>query len=171
MKKLIAIVFLLISLSYSKDKISIANILKSSFSEDIRIEKKKFTLSNKEVKSIQKTAKAKLRLRAVHIFEVKENNTTVGNAVLIKQRIRTRNANILYITDANDKIKSIEVLSFGEAEEYRPNKKWQKMLEGKSREDELTVGEDLALITGATMSVKSLASATRIALAILAIKD
>lgn len=169
MKIFVAVFILSLSL-YAKGSISIQEILQDNFMEDIKVEKKSLILTKEDAKLIQQNAKVKLDSKIVRLYHVMQNDKIIGYGVLMKKRIRTKNAAVLYMIGSDKKIKAIEILSFSEPQEYKPNKAWQKVFDGKSSEDMLIAGKDIPTISGATMSADALSRAARLALAIIKIK-
>ena len=53
------------------------------------------------------------------------------------------------------------MLAFLEPPEYRPPERWLAQLDGKGPADRLTVGQDLAPISGATLSARGIAEESR----------
>jgi Na+-translocating ferredoxin:NAD+ oxidoreductase RnfG subunit len=164
--KITLIFFIFISTLFAKDSISIEKILQSNYDANISVVKKSLILTKEEAKVIQKQAKSKLSSKIVRYYEVKKENSTVGHAILLKQRIRTKNAAILYMVDANKSMLGIEIVSFKEPSEYKPNSQWHEIFIGKTSEDILIAGKDIATISGATLSARAIADAARLALAI-----
>jgi hypothetical protein len=64
-------------------------------------------------------------------------------------------------------IKSIEIIQFQEPSEYKPNQAWKDVFTGKSKADNLFSGKGIPTISGATMSARAIADASRIALSIV----
>ncbi|CAA6798714.1 MAG: Unknown protein [uncultured Sulfurovum sp.] len=167
-KKITLIFTILTSMLFSQEKISIDELLKSNFDNlDIKIEKKSLILTKEDVKNIQTLANTKVGSKIVRYYKVTKNEEILGNAILLKQRIRTKNAAILYIVDANKSMLSTEIVSFKEPSEYKPNKEWTEVLNGKTSEDTLMAGKDIPTISGATLSARAISDAARLALAIV----
>ncbi len=165
-QKITIIFFIFISTLFAKDTISIEKILQSNYDTNISVVKKSLILTKAEAKEIQQQAKSKLSSKIIRYYEVKKENTTLGHAILLKQRIRTKSAAILYMVDANNTMIAIEIISFKEPSEYKPNTTWKEIFIGKTSEDTLVAGKDIATISGATMSARAISNAARIALAI-----
>ena len=167
MIKNLLILTLLSTTLFSKG-LGVKKILKESFSYNITVEKKSIILTKEEAKAIQEKAKAKLNSKIVRLFKVSEADKTVGYGVVLKRKVRTKNTAVLYIIDSNQTIKSIEILSFKEPLEYKPNDSWKEVFEGKNSNDMLISGKDIPTISGATMSARAITDMSRIALAIIA---
>lgn len=168
MNRYIILVSVLFSnLLFAKVNLHVENILKQNFSQEIVVKEKRLVLKKKTIKKIQKIAKARMKIRMVYLYDILQNNKVKGYGVVIKQRIRTKNATVLYMIDTNKDIKAVEILSFKEPVTYKPSIKWQKKLLDKNLDNSLKVGDDIPIITGATVSVKSITQSARIALALL----
>ncbi len=164
----ITLFFLFSTLLFSESKVSIEEILKENYAEEnLTIQKKSLILTKKDASLIQKEAKTKLGSKIVRYYEVKKDDVLQGHAILLQQRIRTKKAAILYMVDANNSIVSLEIVAFHEPSEYKPSDEWTKVFEGKTAKDELKAGDDIATISGATMSARAISNAARLALAIV----
>ena len=167
LQKMTLIFLLCISMLIAEDKISIDDILKINYNEsNISIEKKSLILTKEEAKNIQKEARSKVHSKIVRYYKVSDGEQILGHAILLKQKIRTKNAAILYMVDANNTMIAIEIISFKEPSEYKPNSTWKEIFIGKTTEDTLVAGKDIATISGATLSARAIANAARVALAI-----
>ena len=166
--KIALVFFIFITTLMAQDKVSIDELLKSNYDDsNISIEKKSLILTKADAKSIQNSARSKVNSKIVRYYKVSKDEKLLGHAILLKQRVRTKNAAILYMVDANKTMMSIEIVSFKEPSEYKPNDSWKKIFVGKTSEDTLVAGKDIATISGATMSARAIANAARVALAIV----
>lgn len=165
--KNILLALLMISMANAKGGVDISKIIKPSFSPSVKVTKKQFKLNSKEMKAVQKSAKAELDSNVIRMYTVKKGKNIQGYAVLIVQTVRTQKAAVLYIMDNKETLKSIEILAFKEPSEYKPNKAWQGVFKGKTREDNLFSGKGIPTISGATLSARAIADASRIALSIV----
>lgn len=154
------------TLVYAKG-ISLETYFKSSFSGTVNVGQKSITLSKKDIQQIQSNAKAKLDTKKIRFYVVKEGKKVVGYGVLLVQTIRTKKAAILYMIDKSQTIKNIEILAFNEPSEYKPNKTWQGVFKGKTKEDNLFSGKGIPTISGATLSARAISDAARLALSIV----
>ena len=158
---------LILSLSMAKENISIDELLKTNYEDTaISIEKKSLILTKEQAKSIQKAARAKVSSKIVRYYIIKKEDKVLGHAILLKQKIRTKNAAILYMVDGKKTMVGLEIVSFKEPSEYKPNDEWTKIFVGKTSEDILVAGKDIATISGATLSARAISDVARVALAI-----
>jgi hypothetical protein len=168
LQKLTLLSLLFISTLLAGESISIEALLKTNYADEtINIEKKSLILTKEEASTIQTKAYAKVRSKIVRYYEIKKDENLLGHAVLLRQKIRTKNAAILYMVDANRTMIGLEIISFKEPSEYKPNKEWQSIFVGKTSEDTLMAGKDIATISGATLSARAITDSARIALAIV----
>ncbi|CAA6814489.1 MAG: Unknown protein [uncultured Sulfurovum sp.] len=167
LQKTTLIFSIFISILFAEDKISIDDLIKTNYiEENINIEKKSLIFTKDEAKSIQEAARSKVHSKIVRYYKISNNQEVLGHAILLKQRIRTKNAAILYIVDVNNTMLGLEIVSFKEPSEYKPNDEWKKIFIGKTSEDTLIAGKDIATISGATLSARAISDAARLALAI-----
>lgn len=166
-QRITLIFFIFSSILLAQEKISIDALIKTNFKdENINIEKKSLILTKEEVKSIQTLAQSKIDSKIIRYYKINKERQTIGHAILLKKRIRTKNAAILYMVDANKSMMGIEIVSFKEPSEYKPSSQWQSIFEGKTSQDVLIAGQDIPTISGATLSARAIADTARLSLAI-----
>jgi hypothetical protein len=167
-KKNIFIILLFISSLGARENSSIEEVLKTNYEEsNITITKKSLILTKKEATLIQTTAHAKVRSNLIRYYTIEKEKKLLGHAVLLKQRVRTKRVAVLYMVDANKTMIGLEILSFKEPSEYKPHREWQNIFVGKTSEDRLIAGKDVATISGATLSARVITESARVALAIV----
>ena len=156
--------FILTLSLFSRGSLSISEILKEHFSDNISIDQRILMLNKAQVANIEQKAKSKMDSNKIWIYEVKQQGNSIAYAVLLHKRMRTKHATILYVFSREKIIKSIEILKFKEPSEYKPNRSWQNLFIGKSKEDRLKAGYDIPMVSGATLSARGISDAARIAL-------
>jgi Na+-translocating ferredoxin:NAD+ oxidoreductase RnfG subunit len=95
-----------------------------------------------------------------NLFEVKENNVLLGYAFIGYAPSKTATFDYLVLFDANLVVKKSKVLMY--REEYGgeiASKRWLKQFIGKTYENQLLYQKDIAGISGATISVRSMTNA------------
>ncbi|SFV71202.1 hypothetical protein MNB_SV-13-8 [hydrothermal vent metagenome] len=167
MKSILLYLLLSLTIVFAKSSLSLEKIFKESFGENISIGQKNITLNNSETKALEKRAKTKIESKKVRFYVIKKAKKTEGYGVLLFQRIRTKQAVILYLINKDVKIKNIEILAFHEPSEYKPYSTWKKAFLGKGLKDNLKAGYAIPTISGATLSARAITNASRIALAIV----
>lgn len=79
--------------------------------------------------------------------------------------VRTLPETIMVVIGPDQAIGRIDILSFGEPEEYLPKERWLDQLEGRKLDDELSLRRGVRPITGATLSGRAIVAAARRVLA------
>ncbi len=166
MKK-ITIIMLFTSILFAKGGVDISKLITPSFSNGVKVTKSQFKLNSKDIKIIQKSAKAKVGSNTIRLYRVKNGSKIEGYAVLLLQTIRTKKAAVLFVMDRNQILKSVEIVAFSEPREYKPNQSWLDVFDGKSKSDNLFAGKGIPTITGATMSARAISDVARVAIAIV----
>lgn len=90
-------------------------------------------------------------------FRVESSSETIGFAYLGQGPSKTDVYDFAVIFDANLLVRSVKILQY--REDYGgeiASKRWLRQFLGKSTESEFIVGENIAAISGATISVRSM---------------
>ena len=93
-------------------------------------------------------------------FEIKNKDTLLGYAYVSKAASKTDEFDYLIVFDADLVIMTSKVLVY--REDYGGeigSKRWLKQFVGKSTSDDLVYGANIAAISGATISVRSMTNA------------
>lgn len=160
------IVLLMSTLLSAQLLITPVESMNMAFGGSVEITKKNTLLSKKDAKRIQNIAKVKLNSKIFRIFTAKEDSTIVGYGILINQKVRSKNAVIMYHITNLGLLKSVEVVSFNEPLEYLPSKTWNSQFKDRETDKMLRVSKDIPTITGATLSARAITDASRVAFAI-----
>jgi hypothetical protein len=81
--------------------------------------------------------------------------------VLQSHVVRTKRETLLVAFEPDGRLKRIAVVAFLEPPEYKPSERWLAQFAGKGPADRLAVGDDLAFISGATLSARGVAEQSR----------
>jgi len=166
MKRFILFIFLTTLSLNAKMLISPIDVMKQNFGDVIEVTKKNILLNKSQIQIVQKDAKAKIKNKIFRIFKATKNNKTLGYGVLVKRKVRSKSAVILYAISIDSILKSIEIIAFNEPAEYIPSKTWMKQFDEIPTNKMLKVSRDIPTITGATMSASSIVNGSRVAFAI-----
>ncbi len=90
----------------------------------------------------------------------------IGTGYFDTHTVRTARELLMIVITPERTVKSVDVLAFGEPEDYLPRDGWLKGVHGKSLTDQLFAGRALAHVTGATLTTRAIAAAVRRALAL-----
>ena len=97
------------------------------------------------------------------------DGTLLGTAYFDAHVVRTAREVLMVVVAPDRTVRSVDVLAFGEPQDYLPRSGWLKRVEGKRPEDGLFVGRALAHVTGATLTTRAIAAAVRRVLAVHAL--
>jgi hypothetical protein len=118
-------------------------------------------LTDDMVRRIESLARARVKERLVTFYTARRGGSVAGYAVIHSHVVRTKRETLSIAFEPDGRIRRIQVLAFLEPEEYRPSERWLAQLEGKGISDRLAVGQDLAPITGATLTARGIAEESR----------
>lgn len=92
--------------------------------------------------------------------------THLGTAYFDDHVVRTAREVLVIVVAPDGSLRSVDVLAFGEPQDYLPREGWLRRAEGKRSSDGLFVGRALAHVTGATLTTRAIAAAARRVLAL-----
>jgi hypothetical protein len=107
--------------------------------------------------------------RVVYAYVATKDEKLVGTAYFDAHRVRTLQEVLMFVVDGDAKIARLEMLSFGEPEEYIPRGKWYAQFVGRKLDDGLRIKGDIQGVTGATLTATATADAARRTLALHAV--
>ena len=165
-KKILSILLILALPLSAKILTSPIDAMKYSYGSNTKVVKKNIMLSKKQAKTIQESAKVKLKSKIFRTFKATKNGKILGYGVLISRKVRSKNAVVLYLISKNSLLKGIEIIAFNEPHEYIPSKKWISQFKNISTDKKLRVGREIPTITGATLSARSITDGSRLAFSI-----
>jgi len=152
--------------SDAKTKVSVNEVIKTSFTGVKSIEVKSLILSAKQFKKVRSQAKAAIDTKVYRYYIINGTSASLGKAVLITRKVRSKKATILYAFDKKGTLRFSEIMAFGEPPEFIPTKTWMTQLQKQKPNAKLTVGKDIPTISGATLSARCISEGARVARAI-----
>lgn len=141
-------------------------VLKNNFGNDVTVAEKNIILKSAQKQAIQKAAKTKLNSSIVRTYKVSQGSKHLAYAILLSNKIRSKNGVYLYIINPQDVLESIEIVAFNEPLEYMPNETWKKQFENTDTLQHLNIPKNISTITGATLSARSITESANIAMQI-----
>lgn len=135
--------------------------IRAVFPDAETIEATDLLLTDDMVKRIETLARARVKERLVTFYTARRGGAVSGYAVIHSHVVRTKRETLSIAFEPDGRIRRITVLAFLEPEEYRPSERWLAQLAGKGPADRLAVGQDLAPITGATLTARGIAEESR----------
>lgn len=138
-----------------------AAALRAVFPDAERIEAKDVLLTDDMVRRIEGLARARVKERLVTFYTALRGGAVTGYAVIHAHVVRTKRETLSIAFEPDGRIRTIQVLAFLEPEEYRPADRWLAQFRGKGAGDRLATGQDIAPITGATLTARGIAEESR----------
>ncbi len=165
MKYYLVVFGCLLSLSPLESKVFITpeEALKDAFGVS-NIEKKRVYLSEEEIKKLEKQLDFKISHRFYSFYVSKVSNQINGYAILHTDVVRTKEMSIMVVLDPHYKIKKIYLISFFEPIEYKPTERWLSLYEGKNQNSTLVPGIDIPVISGATLTARTVSKMVELTL-------
>jgi len=136
------------------------------YGKDVEISKKNKLLNAQQASQVSKLARAKLKTKIYRIFKITKDGKSIAYGVLTLNKMRSKDAAILFIINLKGEIISVQTVAFNEPPEFAPSQKWQELFLSKNISNTLRVGKDIPTLTGATLSARGYAQGARIALAV-----
>lgn len=157
---------LLTSGSNAKSKVSIEEVVKTSFKNVSAVEPKHLILNKAQFSKVRSRAKTAITTKVYRYYNIMGKSKKLGVAVLITRKVRSKKATVLYAFDNSGTLRFTEIMAFGEPPEYIPSKIWMSQLQNRDESVTLTVGKDIPTISGSTLSARSITEGARVARAI-----
>lgn len=140
--------------------------LARAFPPPATVQRKTYFLTEAERESASRLAKARIESSLVVAYVGRGPKGILGTAYFDTHTVRTMPETILVTVKPDGSVGGVEVLAFGEPEDYLPRPRWLGLFGGKRLEPNLAVGRGLAHVTGATLTTRAIAEAVRRVLAI-----
>lgn len=143
--------------------------LARAFPPPAAIERKTHFLTDAQRDRASRAARARVDSGLVVAYVGRTVKGILGTAYFDTHTVRTMPETLLVVVRPDGTIGSIEVVAFGEPEDYLPRRRWLTLFQGRRLEPDLAVGRGLAHVTGATLTTRSITDAARRVLAIHAV--
>jgi hypothetical protein len=138
-----------------------AAVLRAAFPAAERFDSRDVLLTDELVARIEKLARARVKERLVTFYTAHAGGAVAGYGVISSHVVRTKRETLLLAFEPDGRIRRIHVLAFLEPDEYRPSDRWLAQFAGKGAADRLAVGQDVAPISGATLTARGVAEESR----------
>ncbi len=144
-------------------------LLRAAFPEAQLFQATDLVLTDEMAKKLDALARSRVPDRMVTFYVARgpasppseAGGAVVGYAVVQSHVVRTKRETLLVAFEPDGRIRRITVVSFLEPPEYKPSERWLAQFAGKGPADRLAVGDDLAPITGSTLSARGVAEQSR----------
>jgi hypothetical protein len=135
--------------------------LRAIFPDADRFDAADVILTDEMARRIDELARSRIPERMVTFYTARRGNEVLGYGVLQSHVVRTKRETLLVAFEPDGRIRRIVVVAFLEPPEYRPSERWLGQFAGKATADRLAVGDDLAPISGSTLSARGVAEQSR----------
>lgn len=135
--------------------------LRSAFPEADRMVAKDVILTEELRQRISELARARIDDRMVTFYEARKGDTLLGYVAIQSHIVRTKRETLSLAFAPDGTLRKVEIIAFLEPAEYMPPERWLAQLSNKTAADRLAVGQDLAPISGATLSARGIAEQAR----------
>ena len=156
-----------IAVVYSSREEALARV----FPPPAKIERRTQFLTPEQRERAGREARSKIDSSLVVAYLGTKEGNPLGTAYFDTHMVRTMTETILVTVAPDGSIASVDVVAFGEPEDYLPRPGWLKLFSGRKLDPELTVGRGLAHVSGATLTTRAIADAVRRVLAVHAILE
>ena len=150
----------------AKSKVSVNEVIESSFSSVTKVEPKALILTQAQFKKVRSSAKTAMDTKVYRYYNILSKAKKLGTAVLITRKVRSKKATVLYAFDNKGTLRFSEIMAFGEPPEFIPSKIWMSQLQNQKPTAKLTIGKDIPTISGATLSARTISEGARVARAL-----
>ncbi len=135
--------------------------LRAIFPDADRFDAADVLLSEDMARKLDTLARSRIPERMVTFYTARRANEVLGYGVLQSHVVRTKRETLLVAFEPDGRIRRIVVISFLEPPEYKPSERWLGQFAGKGSADRLAVGDDLAPISGSTLSARGVSEQAR----------
>ncbi len=133
------------------------------------IERRTVYLTEAQERRVAELARVAYEGRVARPYVAHREGVLVGTAYFDVHRVRTLRETLMVVVDPEQRIRRIELLAFGEPEDYIPRAHWYGQFPGRALDDELALGRGIRAVTGATLTARATTECARRALALHAI--
>lgn len=132
---------------------------------ECKIERQRHVLNDPKKKVVLKLSGEKAPRSMIIAYRATKKGKVVGTAYFDRHRVRSQRELLMIVVDANDKVRRIEVISFGEPTDYIPRGNFYREFVGKGLKDKLSTKGSITPVVGSTLTVNATANAVRRVLA------
>jgi hypothetical protein len=135
--------------------------LRTLFPDADRFDAADVILTDEMARRLDELARSRIPERMVTFYTARRASEVLGYGVLQSHVVRTKRETLLVAFEPDGRIRRIVVISFLEPPEYKPSERWLAQFAGKGPTDRLAVGDDLAPISGSTLSARGVSEQGR----------
>lgn len=139
-----------------------------AFPSGEKIERKTAFLTPQQVRAAQEAARAKIDSRVWTYYVGVSSRGATGYAYFDSHVVRTAAETLMVVLEPSGEVRSVEVLSFLEPDDYLPNERWLGQFKQKGLKDDLVAHRGIRNLSGASLTSEAAAAAVRRVLAVQA---
>jgi hypothetical protein len=143
--------------------------LARAFPAPAAIERRTVFLTPEQRERASREARSRVESSLVVAYVGRAPTGPLGTAYFDTHRVRTEAETILVTVRPDGSVGGVEVVAFGEPEDYLPRPAWLRLFPGRRLDADLAVQRGLAHVSGATLTTRAIADAVRRVLAVHAI--
>ena len=143
--------------------------LKLAFPSDPAPEKRTAYLSREEAAGAAKAARAKVDDLLWTYYVGRSSDGAQGYAYFDSHVVRSADETMMIVLEADGTVRSVEVLSFLEPDDYLPNSRWLGQFKRKRLQDDLLVHRGVRNLSGASLTSEAASASIRRVLAVHAV--
>ena len=156
MKKILITLFIISFTVSSEIKESSVKAIQNFYNDSIEVISKKFKIPKKIKKEIQNKVKQKFFRDQIYYWIIKKDDRNIGYALLDNSIGKSMPITYLVIFDSNQQIAHSSIIKYREGYGGEvAGKKWLAQFNGMKRDSLYKFPENIAGISGATISVRS----------------
>lgn len=133
------------------------------------IERQTHFLTSEQRDRASREARSKVESALVVAYVGKVGERLLGTAYFDTHPVRTLTETLLVTVRPDGSVGTVDVVAFGEPEDYLPRPAWLRLFFGRKLDTDLAVGRGLAHVSGATLTTRAIADAVRRVLAVHAL--
>jgi len=130
------------------------------------VERRTAYLSEEQVRRVGELSGEPQEHRVVPYYVGVRDGGVVGYAFTDVHLVRTLMESVLFAVNPDGRIRSTEILSFDEPQEYLPGPRWLDQLKGRPLDEGLSLKRDIRTLSGATLSARAMTGSARRVLAL-----
>ena len=140
-------------------------MLQLAFPDADQVEPRDFLLTKEQHDKIEDLAREKLESDLMTIYVGRRAGQVLGYAIVDTHIVRTLPETFLVVLSPEGVVSATHMLAFYEPLEYLPNERWFRQFPGRTLTSKLRVGDEIAAISGSTLSSRAVTAGVRRALA------
>lgn len=162
---LVLVVFALALPARAKTFMTQKQALDAAF-RDAEVVRESLFLTPGEVAAARKESGVEFKEQLVVRYCASRAGKIVGYAYFDSHRVRTLPEAVMIVVLPDRSVERVDILSFGEPEDFLPRRRWLDQLRGRKLDHELSLQRRIRPISGATLTGRAIVNATRKVLAI-----